>query len=338
MGPRSIRSLAVFLTLFCLPWGAQAITKTGNVWWGFGRPVKQIFQTAPATKTSVPPIKGIENTLTLDPTNPGVTAEGIQTVTAEVYQFMGSTQTYTGKVTAFETINPALAASAFCTATFTVDENTASPKAFRATISLDPRYPKGEEIDDIKMLTYMESHVFHLNLLCRQLQTAFLNDQKVSVTGIVEAVGDPAQNTMGSIRVIKLASTPDGASPVENLPASSLCVEGVDCIADGTPQQFEVEAGRFDSFAPFCRTVFKVNQGGTDQKLTITISYDDYQGISSDRLLGMQAKDTMCEAVLKAMSTGKVIGVVGRGIRDNMNANRISSPRWIQVVPLPPLF
>lgn len=339
MSTRRIRFFGLLAGFLCLPLAAPAITNPGKVWWGFGRPVKQIFQTAPAAKTSVPPIKVLDNNLTLDPTQHGVTAEGIQPApAAEVYQFMGSTQTYTGKVTAFETVNPALTISAFCTATFTVDENTATPKAFRSTISLDPRFPKGEEIDDVKMLTYMESHVFHLNLLCRQLQTAFLNNQKVSVTGRVESVSDPAQNTMGSIRVLKLVSTPDGASPVENLPTSSICVEGIDCVADGIPQRFEVEAGQFDNLLPFCRTVLKVNQGGTDQQLTVTIFYDDFQGISSDRLLGMQAKDTMCEAALKAMSTSKVIGVVGRGVRENMNANRVSSPRWIQAVQPLPLF
>lgn len=339
MGPRTLRLLSVTLALLWMPSHAGAITKGVPLWWGSTRPIKQPAVTTPALKPKLPDLikdlPVLDNAPVLD-TGTQITAEGITPITAELVQVLGSTPTYEGKVVSFENLKITPTTSTFCTAIVAVDYDV-GPKAFRTNISLDPRYPRSQNVNDVKMLTYMESHIFHLNMLCRQLQAAFLNNQKVLVTGQIESLGDSGQNTIGALRVQRLKSMPEGVSSVDDLPPATVCLEGIDCIVDGVPESFFVEAGRFDIFVPFCQPTWKINSGGTDQKLKVFISYEDYSSDPGERRMSMQALDSMCDVMLKAMGSTKPIGIVGRGVGGWINANRISSPRLIPII-IPPLL
>ncbi len=322
MRHRTLRLISVFLALLWIPSGVEATTGDAKLWWGgAGRPVKQPIRNIPTTNQVIPGVLGNASRVEAMPL-----AEGIGVVSAEIVSVVGSRLTYEGHIVNFETRYAFYPNTNTCSATVAVENPGTGSKAFLANVSPEPRYASYVNANDDKMIVAVEAYQFHLKMFCRQLQSAFLNNQKVSVTGIVESLGNAEQNTLGTLRIVRLSSTPETASFVDDLPSASLCLQGIDCTPEGTPARFLVEAEQIQGDGPFCQVDLKINTSGTDQKVRVYVPSHGYRLAPIEARRFMHALDCACEVLLEAMGSQKTVGVVGRGSGGSLTASRVSSP------------
>lgn len=327
MGHRTLRLISVFLALLWIPSGAEAITRGGMVWWGgAGGPVKQPVRNIPTTHQVIPGITGNTQAAEAIPL-----AEGIPTIPVEIVSVIGSEATYEGRVVNFETRYDSSSPNAdICAASVVVEDagTGTGPRAFRANVSANPQYFYFERRYQEPKFTYIvDTYPFRLNLLCRQLQSAFLNNQKVRVVGVVESTGNADQNTLGSLRVVSALTTPTGDPSNSDLSVASVCLDGIDCVVEGIPIQFVGDTTNIDGYFYSCQAVLKINTGGVAQKISVSVPSKQIRGEWGPvERKSLQTLDSMCETLLEAMGSQKMIGVVGRVGGGILVSSRILNP------------